>query len=171
MNGAPDALLFEIQAWAEQRRTQTREAFWHDLVCQPWDTAQGAAPTVARTWLERAHRMLPDDGLVLFALATATLQDGDLAGAARRFERLATTHGIPQGWTGLALCAHLRQDTQGAVAALTHAAEYGPCCRAGRRHHAARGPAGLVRAIFLRTAGCWPKPPRLGSVRRSAHPP
>ena len=121
MSGTPNALLSDLQARAERRRTQTRDAFWHDLVRSAWERAQGAPPAIARMWLERAHRMLPKDGLVLSALATATLQDGDLVTAERWFRQLATGHGSPEGWAGLALCAHLRQDGPEAVAAMAQA--------------------------------------------------
>ncbi len=152
--GAGNALLSDIQARAERRRTRTREAWWQDLVRQAWDKAQGAEPAVARQWLERAHRMLPKDGLVLSALATATLRDGDGAQAAKYFQQLASVHAMPEGWAGLALCCHLGRDTAGAVAALIEALQStAPSTSLAELADAITGTAGLPGWCGLSSSG------------------
>lgn len=108
-SASPNALLTDIQTRAARRRTQTRDQWCSELVRHAWECAQSAPTAVARRWLDRAHRILPHDGLVLSALATAALQSGDAAAAVGLFEELAVTHDVTEGWVGLALCAHLLQ--------------------------------------------------------------
>jgi len=65
--------------------------------------------------------MLPKDGLILSALATATLQTGDLVSAATRFQTLAEEFNVPEGWAGLALCARLLGQNERALVAIVAA--------------------------------------------------
>ena len=124
MSGAPNAILSDIQARAERRRTQTRDAFWHELVRQSWQRAQeGADPAEARRWLERAHRLLPGDATILQDLATATLGSaggdvGLIAQAGGLFERLAREFRSGAGWVGVAVAARLLGDGPGLAAAV-----------------------------------------------------
>ena len=117
-----NALLSDVEARAERRRTRTRDEFWQALVQHAWRRAQSAIdPAEARRWLERAHRMLPLDGMVAAALASRRLQDNEPAAAAVLFQALADRDGSPEAWTGLATCAHLLGDPPRARAALARA--------------------------------------------------
>lgn len=120
-----NALLSDVQARADARRTQTRDQRWQELVQAAWRrsmeaTAAGDGAGALR-WLERARRMLPADGLVAFALAGARLQAGDLGGAAALYEELGARHGLPEAWAGLATCARLRGDDRVAADAVAAA--------------------------------------------------
>ena len=114
-----NALLTDVEARAQRRRTRTRDSMWQDLVRQSWDRAQVAAnPAEARQWLDRAHRLLPHDGMIATALATALLQDGALEEAEHLFHAVAERHGTAEAWAGLAAVAHLRGHATEARAAL-----------------------------------------------------
>ncbi len=100
---------------------QTRDQRWQELVQDAWRrsvaaTAVGDAPEALR-WLERAHRLLPKDGMVAFALATSLMQASDLAGAAALFDDLGNRFGLAEAWAGLAACAHLLSDDGRAASA------------------------------------------------------
>ncbi len=89
----------------------TEEEAWIAEVSASWQAAQTAPDAVIRRrWLARAHRLAPRDALILAALAGVTVQDGDAAGAALLFERLAAQHPGPAtagpAWSGLAACRH-----------------------------------------------------------------
>ncbi len=121
-----NALLSDIQARAERQRLQTRDERWHDLVLESWRASQAAAtPAEARRWLERAHRMLPKDGLISTTLAAARLQDGDFAGAATLFEAVGRTHDVAEAWVGLALCARILGQADRAQLAMQNALHAG----------------------------------------------
>ncbi|MGI4950726.1 MAG: glycosyltransferase [Janthinobacterium lividum] len=112
-------LLSDVEARAERRRTRTREDMWQDLVQQTWRQAKAADdPADKRRLLERAHRLLPHDGLIATTLAGLLLEAGDWAGAAGLFEAVCRTHGIAEGWAGLATCRHLLGDAPAARTAL-----------------------------------------------------
>ncbi len=120
-----NALLADVQARAEARRAQTRDQRWQELVQDAWRrsmaaTAAGDAPGALR-WLERAHRMLPNDGMVVFALATGLMHAGDLGRAAGLFRQLASRHALSEAWAGLAACERLLGD-DGRAASATAAA-------------------------------------------------
>ncbi len=100
---------------------QTRDQRWQDLVQDAWRrsmaaTAEGDAPGALR-WLERAHRMLPRDCTVMFALAAGLMQAGELARAAELFQKLAGRAAFAEGWAGLAACARLLGDDARAASA------------------------------------------------------
>ena len=63
-----NALLSDVQARAEVRRLRTRDQQWQELVQDAWrrslDAAQAGDDATALKWLERAHRLLPKDGMV-----------------------------------------------------------------------------------------------------------
>ena len=104
----------------------TAEEAWVAEVSASWQAAQTAPDLAARRrWLARAHRLAPRDALILAALAGVTLQDGDAAGAALLFERLAKQHPGPAtagpAWSGLAVCRHALGQTSLAHAALARA--------------------------------------------------
>ena len=111
-----NALLSDVQARAEARRTRTRNQQWQELAQAAWRrsmdaTAAGDMPGALR-WLQRAHRLLPKDGMVALALAGALMRAGDLTRAARLFQDLGDRHSLPEAWTGLAACARLLGDTE-----------------------------------------------------------
>jgi len=110
-----DAVLSDAHARAEARRTRTRSEMWRELVEDSWQRSLAAAaagqPAEALQWLERAHRMLPGDGMVAAALAGALLQAGDAARAAALFAPLARDAGMPEAWAGLAACHRVLGDT------------------------------------------------------------
>ena len=101
-------LLSDVEARAQARRTRTREAMWQDLVRSSWARAQAATdPADARRWLERAHRLLPEDGTIAISLATALLGSGEAQRAAGLFRSVLDRHGVVQAWSGLAAALHL----------------------------------------------------------------
>ena len=116
-----------MQARAEARRLQTRDEQWQDLVQDAWRRAQDAAAAgddaAALRWLGRAHRILPHDGTVAFALASARLKAGDLPGAAALFQMVAERHALPEGWAGLAACRLLLGDAGAASTAAARAVQ------------------------------------------------
>ncbi len=135
-----NALLSDVQARAEARRIQTRDQRWQELVRDAWRrsldaSAVGDAPEALR-WLERVHRMLPQDGMIVFALATALMQAGDLGRAVDLFERLGRRYGLAEAWAGLAACARLLGD-DGRAASATAAALRASVPTAGLRALAA----------------------------------
>ena len=104
-----NALLSDLEARAERRRTRTSGEAWQALARAAWDrslqeTANGN-PDAARRWLERARRLAPTDGLVLSALAGLLLEQGEATEAAAVFQALADRYAAPDAWTGLAACA------------------------------------------------------------------
>lgn len=115
-----NALLTDVEARAERRRTRTRDDLWQDLVRQALRHA-AATPADARRWLERAHRLMPNDGTVALALAIALLAEDAWAEAEPLFQTLTDRYGTPEAWAGLATCAHLRGNAAQARLALTAA--------------------------------------------------
>ena len=117
------AILSDVEARAERRRTRTSADMWQDLAQQAWRRAQEVDPAdpMARRWLERAHRLMPRDKLVASALAGALLASGELEAARALFQTLSTQDGTREAWTGLATCAHLLGDDAGTRAALAEA--------------------------------------------------
>lgn len=68
-------------------------------------------------WLDRAHRLAPDDGTILLVLASATLGD-DNPKAAASFARVVASADVRDAWAGLAAARLLTGDLTGARAAL-----------------------------------------------------
>lgn len=120
-----NALLSDVRARAEARRVQTRDQQWQELAQAAWhgslDAAASGDAAGALRWLERARRLLPKDGMVAFALATARMQAGDTAGAAALFHEVATRQALPEAWAGLATCACLLGDIGRAANAVASA--------------------------------------------------
>ena len=116
-----NALLSDVQARAEALRRQTSDQQWQDLARFAWDRSQAAAANgdaaEALRWLERAHRLLPNDGTVALALAGGLMQAGSLSRAAGLFETLGRRHALSEAWAGLAACARLQGDTDRSVLA------------------------------------------------------
>lgn len=120
-----NALLSDVQARAEARRTQTRDQQWQELVQAAWrrsiDANAAGNVSEALSWLHRAHRMLPKDGTVAFALASSLMQAGDLAQAATLFQDLGDRFSLPEALSGLAACARLLGDHNRAAVAIAAA--------------------------------------------------
>ena len=120
-----NALLSDVQTRAEARRLQTRDQRWQELVQDAWRRSRDASAAgdalEALRWLDRAHRMLPQDGMIVFALATALMQAGDLARAADFFQALGTRYALAEAWAGLAACARLLGDDGRAASATASA--------------------------------------------------
>ncbi len=73
--------------------------------------------TEASRWLDRAHRLAPDDPTVTLTAASAALGH-DNTWAAVLFERVLRTHDLRDAWFGLASARYLQGDLPGARAAL-----------------------------------------------------
>lgn len=84
-------------------------------------------------WLERARRLAPDDGVVLFSLATALLRAGEFGPAEPLFAGLAERYDAADAWAGLAACARGRGDLDALVAAVGAAlSRHAPSVALGR---------------------------------------
>ncbi len=120
-----NALLSDIQVRAEARRRQTRDQQWQELAQSAWRHSRDAAAAgnlpEALRWLRRAHRLLPKDGIVTFAFASALMQAGDLSQAADLFQAIGDRYAMPEAWAGLAACSRLLGDTGRAILATTSA--------------------------------------------------
>ena len=154
MSGA-NALLSDVQARAERRRLQSRDERWHDLVQDAWRASRAATdPSEALRWLERAHRMLPHDGLIAARLAALRMGQGDFADAASLFEQVARQHEIAETWVGLAVCARVLQDGARARDAIERALHSGaPTADAGALASAIAGEHGLFGWCGLSPTG------------------
>ena len=118
----PNALLSDVEARAECRRLRTRADLWQSLAQEAWREAKTATnPAASRRWLERAHRLMPRDGMIATALATAWLEGGALEQAHGLFEQQARRHGTVEDWAGLAASAHLLGRREQAKAAFAMA--------------------------------------------------
>jgi len=103
-----NALLSDVEARAERRRTRTSAEMWEGLARQAWERGkqerENGDLAAARRWLERARRLAPEDGLVRFTLATVLLESGAAQHAAPLFETLGNAYNLPDAWAGLAAC-------------------------------------------------------------------
>ncbi len=116
--GTPNESLADIRARAERRRTRTRDEMWHELVLDAWRRSQAATtPEDRLRWLARANRLLPSDGMVALAYASALMEGGEPARAAGLFAGLAARHGLHDAWAGLAVCCRQLGNGAGALAA------------------------------------------------------
>ena len=127
--------LDELRARTEAARLQTREAYWRHLAQAAWRRGRAHLDagdlTAAEHELDRARRISPDDGTVLFDLAGVLLRLRAWNRAAMLFEQLAREHDLPDAWFGLAAAA----------------------LAAGERSRAAQALAsGLARAVASPTA-------------------
>lgn len=71
-------------------------------------------------WLQRAHRLAPEDPRILLDLARKelTLAATDPQISYQRFQQLAAQHDVAAIWAGLAIAAQLCRDATGAATAL-----------------------------------------------------
>ena len=110
----------DAQPRAEAHRRQTPGHQWQDLAQSAWSRSRAASASnsaEALRWLRRAHRLLPDDGTVALALASALMQAGNLSEASSVFEDVGQRHALSEAWAGLAACARLLGDTGRSVRA------------------------------------------------------
>ncbi len=116
-----NALPSDVQAWTEAHRRQTPDEQWQNLVQAAWTRSRAAssAGNAAEElrWLQRAYRLLPDDGTVALALANASMQAGQLSEAAGLFENVGRRYALSEAWAGLAACTRLLGDTKRSVLA------------------------------------------------------
>jgi GT2 family glycosyltransferase/glycosyltransferase involved in cell wall biosynthesis len=173
-----NALLSDVEARAERRRTRTRAAMWQELSQLTWQRAQDEPdPVKARRLLGRAHRLVPKDGVVALALAGAMLGQGEHAEAEALFRSLAEANASPEAWTGVAACALLRGDgpaVRGAVEAALRASVPNPTLATLAER--AAGPTGWcglttegavrasIRPLALRLDGIVQPLPRRGGA-------
>jgi glycosyltransferase involved in cell wall biosynthesis len=105
-------------------------------------------PAAGRSWLDRAHRLLPEDTNVKLARASACL-DTDPQAAASLFQEVADAHDVLHAWLGLAAACHRIGHSHAALAALATALS---------RHALADETASLADRIAARHGWCglWP---------------
>ena len=120
MSNAPPSKA-PAQARAEAHRRQASDQQCQDLAQSAWRhgrtaLAAGDGATAVR-WLERAHRLLPNDATVALALAGTLMQAGNVSRAADLFEELGRRYALSEAWAGLAACARLLRDTERSVLA------------------------------------------------------
>ena len=106
---------------------KTQLEWFRELAQDSWQRGQAAIaagePGAARRWLERAHRLAPEDPGVSLSLATLLLGVGNSAAAAALLEPLTQRHDVREIWFSLAAARRGQRDTDGAVGALAVALE------------------------------------------------
>src|SRR5690242_1278830 len=102
---------------------KTQLEWFQELAYESWQRGQAAAaePAEARRWLERAHRLAPEDAGVSLSLATVLLGLGEPAAAEALLEPLTQRHDVREVWFSLAAAHRGLRDLQGAAAALAAA--------------------------------------------------
>ncbi|NPD65600.1 glycosyltransferase [Lichenicola cladoniae] len=83
--------------WREWAQERAQEAFRHGRIA-----TDSGRPEEALRWLERARRLAPQAGHVVFPLAVARLNCGDLHGAIRLLQPLVQQFDFREGWMMLA---------------------------------------------------------------------
>lgn len=100
---------------APQTRAEGEGSTLRALARSAWDRAQRerAAGDLAAScnWLERAHRLVPDDALVSLTLGAFRLELGLAAEAAPLLDKVARQYDSPEAWIALASC-HLARDAE-----------------------------------------------------------
>ena len=101
---------------------KTQLEWFQELAHEAWQRGQACItagePREARRWLERAHRLAPDDAGVSLSLATVLMGLGDFSPAAGLLETLTQRHDVREAWFSLAAARRALRDTDGALAAL-----------------------------------------------------
>ena len=115
--------IFKVQADASQ--VQTREVYWQRVAEAAWRRGRACAEAgdlhAAEFELDRARRISPVDGTILFDLASVLVRTGNFDRAAELFEQLALNHDLPDAWCGLSAAALATGDSQRAARALSAA--------------------------------------------------
>ena len=101
---------------------KTQLEWFQELAHEAWRRGQacmaGGDAREARRWLDRAHRLAPEDAGVALSLATVLLGRGDCAAAAGLLEALTQRHEVREAWFSLAAARRGLGDSTGAAAAL-----------------------------------------------------
>lgn len=104
---------------------RTQLEWFQELAHESWRRGQelvaAGEPQAARRWLERAHRVAPDDAGVSLSLATVSLGLGDCSAAAELLDTLTRGHDVREAWFSLAAARHGQRDLPAAAAALAAA--------------------------------------------------
>ena len=104
---------------------KTQLEWFQELAQDSWQRAQAclAANDAAGAlpWLERAHRIAPEDAGVALSLASLRLGAGAYAGAASLLEEVTRRHDVREAWLSLAAARRGLRDPEAAVAALQQA--------------------------------------------------
>jgi GT2 family glycosyltransferase/glycosyltransferase involved in cell wall biosynthesis len=110
---------------AAELAPKTRQQLFEELARESWQNGQAALAAddivQARRFLERAHRIAPDDAAISLALASAYLRAGGLSDAARLLDAVVHSHDLREAWLTLAAARHGLRDAPGAAAALAQA--------------------------------------------------
>ncbi len=117
-----------------------------------WDRADlaraaGDADEACR-WLERAHRLVPDDALVRLTFGATLLELGRIEEATPLLDGVARDHDLPEAWAALAACYLARGQEAPCVEALERA------LRAVVPTPALAALAGRVAERFARAGWC-----------------
>ena len=95
-----------LPARSDARQRRTADEWAADLTRAAWQAAEAAAePAASRRWLDRAHRIMPQDDMIGLSLALACLRADDPAAAQALFEPIATRLDVAEAWLGLAASA------------------------------------------------------------------
>jgi GT2 family glycosyltransferase/glycosyltransferase involved in cell wall biosynthesis len=104
---------------------KTQLEWFQELAQDSWQRAQAclAAHDAAGAlpWLERAHRIAPEDAGVALSLASLRLGAGAYAAAASLLEVVTRRHDVREAWLSLAAARRGLRDLDAAVAALREA--------------------------------------------------
>jgi GT2 family glycosyltransferase len=141
--------------------------------------AKAGRPQSARAWLDRAHRLAPEDGMVAISRAMLLLGQHDPE-AARLFAAFAEKHDRREAWYGLVAARYAAGDASGAASAAgralrTHAADeaYGGLLDLVAAQLDVPGWCGLGadgRLVGSRGAGRWQAAINGGARRAGAAP-
>jgi GT2 family glycosyltransferase/glycosyltransferase involved in cell wall biosynthesis len=103
----------------------TRQEWFQEMTCTAWRRGQAALenadPAEAVRWLERAHRLAPEDASVSLSLAAVWLERGDGAEAAALLDEVVRRGDAREAWLILAACRHRLGEAAAAAAALAQA--------------------------------------------------
>ncbi|HEY2132620.1 MAG TPA: glycosyltransferase [Acetobacteraceae bacterium] len=104
---------------------KTRQQWFQDLAQAAWRQGQDALAAgdvaLGRRFLERAHRIGPEDATIALSLASLHLRAGALSDAAALLTTMLPRHDVREVWLTLAAARHGLGDASGAATALARA--------------------------------------------------
>ena len=107
---------------------KTQQEWFQELTQNAWQRGQEAlrhaGPAEAVRWLERAHRLAPQDGTISLSLATLWLERGSGREAAELLKELLQQTDLREAWLMLAVCQHRLGWAAAAAEALANALSY-----------------------------------------------